>query len=141
MVLLGVVTFDDWALEAGSLVDQCGAIVTLQAAGDVTTLVRVQKPVSARRRLGFGGSRKSRRERIVTGRLGLGGHPPPLLLLGGRGLSRTVLLVVVGGRDVVNIALTIRFRAIAAAGRGSGLEGGRKAALALSGVGGTCGES
>ena len=78
--------------------------------------------MSARRRLGFGRSRTSRRECLATGRLGLGSNPPLPLLLEGSGLSGTILLVAIGGRDVVNVVLTIRFGAVATAGRGGGLE-------------------
>lgn len=50
MVLLGVVASDDRELGRGSLVDRRGVIVTLQVAGDVTTLSKARTPPSARGR-------------------------------------------------------------------------------------------
>ena len=121
LVFLNVVASNDGALEVGFLVDQPGTIFTLEVTRRDTALVRVRTPVSARRSnalLGFGG-RTSGRGGCATGRLVLGGGLALLLLLGRGCLSRTVLLVVViGGKNVVGIALAIRFGAIAAGGRG-----------------------
>lgn len=111
MVLLFVVAPDDRAEEVDPLVGLCGAVATLQVAGGVGALVRVRTPTSARGGPGLGGSRTSGRERLGTGGLGLGGGPLLLLLLGGRSLNGTVLVVVVGGRNVVNVAFTVRFGA------------------------------
>jgi hypothetical protein len=113
MVLLFVVAPDDRAEEMDSLVDLRGAVVTLQVARGVGALVRVRTPTSARGGPGLGGSRTSGRERLGTGGLGLGGGPRLLLLLGRRSLDGTVLLVVVGGRNVINVAFTVRFGATA----------------------------
>jgi len=43
------------------------------------------------------------------GRLALGGSLALPLLLGGRCLGNMILLVVIGGRNVVSVALAIRF--------------------------------
>ena len=56
--------------------------------------------------------------------LGLGGDIALLLLPGGGGLNRMILLFVIGGGSVIEIPLAIRFGAIAVRGRGgrSGME-------------------
>ena len=128
LVLLGVVASSDGALEVGFPVDPLSTIFTLEVTRGDATLVRVRTPVSARRistLLRFGGGRTSGREGSAT-RLGPAGDLGLLLLLGGSCLSRTILFVVVRGRNVVGVALTIRFGAIKARGRGGGTGRGRR---------------
>jgi len=107
-VLLDVVASGDGALEFGFL-DQPRAIVNTQMAA------------SARRNnalLGSGGSRTGGREGRATGRLVLGGGFALLLLLGRGFLGRMVLLVVIRGRNVVDVTLAIRYGTITARRRG-----------------------
>jgi len=118
-VLLDVVASGDGALEVGFL-DQPRAIFALEVARGDAMLVRMQTATSARRSnalLGSGGSRIGGGEGRATGRLVLGGGLALLLLLGRGCLGRMVLLVVIGGRNVVGVALTIRFGTTTARGR------------------------
>ena len=137
VVLLDVLASDDGTLEVGLLVNPLGTIFTLEVTRGDGTLVRVRTPVSAGGSdtlLGFGGGRTSGREGRATGRLALGGDLTLLLLLGGGCPCRTVLVVVIGGRNVVGIAFTIQFRAIGAGGRGgwAGRGKGRNAPVSRS---------
>ena len=119
-ILLCVFAPNDRALEVGFLVDQHGTIVALEVTRGVATPVRMRTPMNAGRRntlLGFGRGRTCWRELLAAGRLGLRGDPAPLLLLTGSD-RRTVLFIVMGGRNVVDISFTVKLGAIVARGRG-----------------------
>ena len=120
LVLLDVVTPNDGALEVGFLINQHDTTFALEVTGCVATLVRVWTLLNARSRnalLRFRRGRSGGREFLAARRLGLRRGPALLLPPGGSGLNRAILLIIVGGRDVVDIALTIRFRGIVARGR------------------------
>ena len=125
-VLLEVVASDDGTMEVGFPVDPLGTTFTLEVARGDTTLVRVYTLVSMRSGalLRSGGGRTSGRGGSTT-RLGPVSDLALLLLLGGGYLSRTVLFIVIGGRNVVGVTLTIQFGTIRAGGRGGWTDGGR----------------